>query len=200
MTPKELGELGHLEAARRSSMARISRRSRPTRRWSPASASRSHPSRIRRRRPTQPSPSAWSSTSSPSRSRIEGDGRAERIIVERTELDETEPLAAPAKPTRCRRADHLAIGYSTSPIEGVPYDDRGGKFLNEGGIVSATGFTAVGWARRGPTGTIGTNRPDGYEVAEQVAAAMPAGSSGDEAGAPGLKSLLGERGVMAHRL
>ena len=55
---------------------------------------------------------------------------------------------------------------------------------------------AVGWARRGPTGTIGTNRPDGYEVAEQIAAAMPAGLAADKAGAEGLKRLLEERGVM----
>ena len=88
-----------------------------------------------------------------------------------------------------------AIGYSTPTMEGVPYDDRGGKFRNEGGIIGDRLY-AVGWARRGPTGTIGTNRPDGYEVAEQIAAAMPAGGSSDKAGAEGLKQLLSERGVM----
>jgi ferredoxin--NADP+ reductase len=56
--------------------------------------------------------------------------------------------------------------------------------------------TMVGWARRGPSGTIGTNRPDGYEVADQVAAAMPPGSSSDRAGAAGLKRLLEDRGVL----
>ena len=50
--------------------------------------------------------------------------------------------------------------------------------------------------RRGPSGTIGTNRPDGYEVADQVAAAMPSGSSEGRAGAAGLKELLATRGVM----
>ncbi len=79
------------------------------------------------------------------------------------------------------------IGYSTPPIEGVPYDERGGKFLNESGRI-ADRLYAVGWARRGPTGTIGTNRPDGYEVAERIAADMPPGSSSDRAGAEGLKS------------
>ena len=53
----------------------------------------------------------------------------------------------------------------------------------------------MGWARRGPTGTIGTNRPDGYEVAEQVAAAMVAGSDGGKPGGEGLAALLGERGI-----
>jgi ferredoxin--NADP+ reductase len=88
-----------------------------------------------------------------------------------------------------------AIGYSTPPIDGVPYDERGGKFRNEGGIVGDRLY-AVGWARRGPTGTIGTNRPDGYEVAEQVAAAMPAASPSNRPGAEGLKRLLEGRGVM----
>ena len=86
-----------------------------------------------------------------------------------------------------------AIGYSTSPIPDVPFE--GGKFVNESGRI-ADRLYAVGWARRGPSGTIGTNRPDGYEVAEQIAAALPAGSSGDREGASGLKRLLESRGVM----
>ena len=88
-----------------------------------------------------------------------------------------------------------SIGYSTPPIDGVAYDERGGKFLNESGRIDERLY-AVGWARRGPSGTIGTNRPDGYEVADQVAAAMPPGSSGERSGAAGLKRLLESRGVM----
>jgi ferredoxin--NADP+ reductase len=81
-------------------------------------------------------------------------------------------------------------------MEGVPYDERGGRFANDQGRI-ADGLYAVGWARRGPTGTIGTNRPDGYEVAEQVAAAMPPGSDGGKRGGEGLGALLGNRGVDA---
>jgi ferredoxin--NADP+ reductase len=87
------------------------------------------------------------------------------------------------------------IGYSTPPLDGVAYDERGGKFLNENGKI-ADRLYCVGWARRGPTGTIGTNRPDGYEVAEQIEAQMPPGSSSDRAGANGLKTLLASRDVM----
>jgi NADPH-dependent glutamate synthase beta subunit-like oxidoreductase len=129
--------------------------------------------------------------------RIECDGKAERIIVERTELDENGAARGTGETYEMPAFLVVsAIGYSTPPIEGVPYDDRGGKFRNEGGVVGDRLY-AVGWARRGPTGTIGTNRPDGYEVAEQVAAAMPSGSGGDREGAEGLKRLLAERGVMA---
>ena len=126
--------------------------------------------------------------------RVEGDGRVERVIVERTELDEKggargtgETYAVPASLVI------TAIGYSTSPIPDVPF--AGGKFVNEQGRI-ADRLYAVGWARRGPTGTIGTNRPDGYEVADLVAVAMPAGSCGDRQGAEGLKRLLQSRGVM----
>jgi ferredoxin--NADP+ reductase len=125
---------------------------------------------------------------------IEGEGKAERIIVERTELDEKggargtgETYEVPAS------LIVTAIGYSSSPIPDVPFE--GGKFVNQHGRI-ADRLYAVGWARRGPTGTIGTNRPDGYEVADQVAAAMPPGSSQERQGAAGLKRLLESRGVM----
>jgi ferredoxin--NADP+ reductase len=127
---------------------------------------------------------------------IEGEGKVERIIVERTVLDENGAARGTGETYEVPASLVIsAIGYSTPQIDGVPYDERGGKFRNEGGIVGDRLY-AVGWARRGPTGTIGTNRPDGYEVAEQVAAAMPAGSGADRAGAEGLKALLGERGVL----
>ena len=128
--------------------------------------------------------------------RIEGDERAERIIVERTELDENGAARGTGEQYEVPASLIVsAIGYASPHIQGVPYDERGGKFANEGGRIADRLF-AVGWARRGPTGTIGTNRPDGYAVAELVASEMPPGSSGDREGAVGLKRLLAERGVM----
>ena len=125
---------------------------------------------------------------------IEGDGKAERIIAEKTVLDERGAAQGTGETYEVPASLIVtAIGYSTSPIPDVPF--AGGKFVNEAGRI-ADRLYAVGWARRGPTGTIGTNRPDGYEVADQVAAAMPAGSPSDRPGAEGLKRLLEERGVM----
>ena len=129
--------------------------------------------------------------------RIEGDGRSERLIVERTVLDESGAARGTGETYEVPASLIVtSIGYQTPRIEGVPYDERGGKFANDQGKV-ADGLYAVGWARRGPTGTIGTNRPDGYEVAEQVATAMPAGSDGGKQGGAGLDALLSERGVEA---
>ncbi|HEU4959276.1 MAG TPA: FAD-dependent oxidoreductase [Sphingomonas sp.] len=124
---------------------------------------------------------------------IEGDGRAERVIVERTSLD-TEGRAAGTGETYAVPAGLVVscIGYRTPPIAGVPYDARAGRFANEDGRI-APGLYAVGWARRGPTGTIGTNRPDGFLIAEHLAEDLAPDSG--KAGRAGLDALLAKRGA-----
>jgi len=129
--------------------------------------------------------------------RIEGEGKAERIIVERTKLDENDRAIGTGETYEVPASLVISsIGYSTPPLESVPYDERGGKFRNENGKIDDRLY-CVGWARRGQTGTIGTNRPDGYEVAAQIEAELPPGSSSERKGAEGLKALLATRGVMA---
>jgi adrenodoxin-NADP+ reductase len=61
------------------------------------------------------------------------------------------------------------IGYRTRRIAGVPFDNDRGRFANMDGIID-DGLYCVGWARRGPTGTIGTNKPDGAMLAETIIA------------------------------
>lgn len=125
---------------------------------------------------------------------IEGEGRAERIIVERTRLDDSGAARGTGETYKVPASLVVtAIGYATSPIPDVPFE--GGKFVNSQGRITDRLY-AVGWARRGPSGTIGTNRPDGYEVADQVFAALPADGSSGKGGAEALKSLLMTKGVM----
>jgi len=55
----------------------------------------------------------------------------------------------------------------------VPFDERSGIFPNrEGRIVdgdaTVPGLYAVGWIKRGPSGVIGTNKPDAIETAKHV--------------------------------
>jgi NADPH-dependent glutamate synthase beta subunit-like oxidoreductase len=198
MTPKELGELGHLEAA--SPVVDPAD-------FPPVEADdalepghRKSITILRDFAATSPDPAkpkrmVFDFFAKPLR--IEGEGTAERIVVERTELDETGAARGTGETYEVPASLVItAIGYSTPPIEGVAYDERAGKFLNDKGRI-ADRLYAVGWARRGPTGTIGTNRPDGYEVADQIAAAMPPGGGADRPGAEGLKRLLESRGVMA---
>ena len=193
MTPKELGELGHLEAAVPSV---DSADFPPLEADNPLEPGLRKSVTLLRGFADLPQEKAkhmvFDFFAKPLR--LEGEGRVERIIVERTELDESGSARGTGEIYEVPASLVItAIGYSTSPIPDVPFE--GGKFVNEGGRISDRLY-AVGWARRGPSGTIGTNRPDGYEVADRIAAAMPAGSSREREGAAGLKRLLEGRGVM----
>ncbi len=104
---------------------------------------------------------------------IEGDGHARAIVVERTQLGADGRAVATGETYRLP-ADLIVacIGYRTPQIAGVPYDEAGGRFANENGRISP-GLYCVGWAKRGPSGTIGTNRPDGQAVIAAIAADQP---------------------------
>ncbi len=124
---------------------------------------------------------------------IEGAGRVERLIVERTRVDASGAVTGTGETYAIPCGMVVAaIGYRTIPIAGIPYDEANGRFANVEGRI-APGLYAVGWARRGPSGTIGTNRPDGYMVAEAIAADQPDAAGKD--GRSGLDRLLADRGV-----
>lgn len=84
------------------------------------------------------------------------------------------------------------IGYQTTPIPGVPFDERAGRFANDEGRI-LPGLYCVGWARRGPSGTIGTNRPDGYAIIETIAGDIGAGTG--KQGRPGFDALAEARNL-----
>lgn len=54
-----------------------------------------------------------------------------------------------------------AIGYQAQGIDGVPYEN--GKVVNNDGRVKDNLYV-VGWAKRGPSGVIGTNKSDAAAV------------------------------------
>ena len=54
-----------------------------------------------------------------------------------------------------------AIGYEAASISGIPYER--GKVVNTDGRVNENLYV-VGWAKRGPSGVIGTNKSDASEV------------------------------------
>ncbi|GBL28826.1 NADPH-ferredoxin reductase FprA [Actinomycetota bacterium] len=56
-----------------------------------------------------------------------------------------------------------AIGYQAAGIDGVPYEN--GKVVNTDGRVNENLYV-VGWAKRGPSGVIGTNKSDSAAVVE----------------------------------
>jgi ferredoxin--NADP+ reductase len=75
-----------------------------------------------------------------------------------------------------------AIGYRSSPVKGLPFDEVKGIIPSQNARV-ADGLYVAGWIARGPTGVIGTNKPDGALVAEQIQAQV------EDGGKPGRQAL-----------
>lgn len=192
MTPKELGELGHLaRAAPQVDPADLPPAGEDAALEPGLRKSVAHLRAFAEPREPKPVTLAFDFHAMPVR--VEGDRRVERVIVERTVLDAAgrahgtgETYALPAAlVVNC-------IGYRTPPIAGVPYDAGLGRFASDEGRVGP-GLYAVGWARRGPTGTIGTNRPDGLLIADHIAA--DTGDDSGKEGCAGLDRLLATRGA-----
>lgn len=130
--------------------------------------------------------------------RLIGDDAVREIEVERTEVSKGKAVGTGETYRIPANLVVSCIGYRTSPIQGVPFDERAGRFVNDEGRI-LPGLYCVGWARRGPSGTIGTNRPDGYAVVETIRQDEAAGIllTGDKPGRAGLDRLMQERGIDA---
>ncbi len=68
-----------------------------------------------------------------------------------------------------------SVGYRGVRLEGLPFDERRGIVPNERGRVidpdggePFPGVYVSGWIKRGPSGVIGTNKPDAAETAEAM--------------------------------
>lgn len=102
------------------------------------------------------------------------------------------------------QAVYRAVGYFSSPIEGVPFDDRRGVIPNDAGRVLGEdgqpipGLYATGWVKRGPVGLIGSTKSDAQEtianlVEDAEAGVLHAGT--DAVGHDAMIALLEERGI-----
>jgi ferredoxin/flavodoxin---NADP+ reductase len=84
---------------------------------------------------------------------IKGASRVEEVVFKKTGTDETFSIKCGLVIT--------AIGYEAAPLEGIPYEK--GKVVNTDGRVNENTYV-VGWAKRGPSGVIGTNKSDAADV------------------------------------
>jgi ferredoxin--NADP+ reductase len=84
---------------------------------------------------------------------IKGAGRVEEVVFQKTGSDETFSIKCGLVIT--------AIGYEAASLEGIPYEK--GKVVNTDGRVKENVYV-VGWAKRGPSGVIGTNKSDAADV------------------------------------
>ena len=89
---------------------------------------------------------------------IKGSGRVEEVVFQKTGSDEIFSIKCGLVIT--------AIGYEATLLEGVPYEK--GKVVNTDGRVQEN-FYVVGWAKRGPSGVIGTNKSDAADVMKLLA-------------------------------
>jgi ferredoxin--NADP+ reductase len=111
---------------------------------------------------------------------IRGEGRVESIVLARNVLEAGPDGALRARATEERieipaSAVFRAIGYRGTPLDGVPFDERRGVIANEGGRVRR-GEYVVGWAKRGPSGVIGTNKKDANETVDVILEDLAAGA------------------------
>ncbi|HYO88316.1 MAG TPA: FAD-dependent oxidoreductase [Candidatus Limnocylindrales bacterium] len=96
-----------------------------------------------------------------------------------------------------------SIGYKGAPLPGHQFDEVRGVLPNSGGHLSSdgqplTGEYTVGWIKRGPSGVIGSNRPDAVETANHM---LDDAQQGDllrpaHPGRAELEALLESRGVI----
>lgn len=84
---------------------------------------------------------------------IKGANRVEEVVFKRTGTEETFSIKCGLVIT--------AIGYEAASLEGIPYEK--GKVVNVDGRVEENLYV-VGWAKRGPSGVIGTNKSDAADV------------------------------------
>ena len=105
-------------------------------------------------------------------------GRVVKMRLVRNELSATQTGAL--QPRATDRFEELpvglvfrSVGYRGVPLPGVPFNESWGVILNVKGRVldpdtkrPVVGEYTAGWIKRGPTGVIGTNKPDAAETVE----------------------------------
>jgi ferredoxin--NADP+ reductase len=110
---------------------------------------------------------------------LTGEDAVTGIRLERTRLDEAGALHGTGDLL------HLpvqlvvrAVGYRSLPLPGLPFDEAAGVVPHEAGRVRTPdgpmrGMYVAGWAKRGPTGVIGTNKHDARETVRALLADLP---------------------------
>lgn len=132
--------------------------------------------------------------------------RVGAIVLERNELVERPDGAIGASGTGAteRLPASLvlrSVGYRGRGLPGFPFDDRKAVIPNDRGRVLGAdgsplaGVYATGWIKRGPSGVIGTNKPDAVETAQSLLADPVRAIDADAARPEAVDALLQGRGV-----
>jgi len=104
------------------------------------------------------------------RNRLEDDGRGRLKAVPTGQMEEL-PVGLVFR----------SVGYHGVPIPDLPFDERAGIVPHDRGRVleggrPMRGVYVTGWIKRGPSGVIGTNKPDAVETVESILSDANAGA------------------------
>lgn len=134
--------------------------------------------------------------------RVLGESRVEGVLLERNEpLADGRVRATGSFETLELGMIFRSVGYQSLPLSDVPFDSarstiphREGRLLDENGQW-AEGEYVTGWAKRGPTGVIGTNKSDSAETVSNLLADLAARASFRGSDPGRIPALLDGRGV-----
>lgn len=109
--------------------------------------------------------------------RVLGENHVEGILLDRNELLADERVRGTGDLETLKVGMVFrSVGYEALPLSDVPFDEarsiiphEQGRVLNESGKVT-DGEYVTGWAKRGPSGTIGTNKSDSAETVRSLLA------------------------------
>jgi NADPH-dependent glutamate synthase beta subunit-like oxidoreductase len=101
------------------------------------------------------------------------DGRVSKLVLDRTRVENGKAVMTGDQVTLDVGMVIKAIGYHVKPLEGLHVTAKETCYPNHEGRIDA-GLWAVGWAKRGPSGVIATNRQDSIHVVERMMKELPA--------------------------
>lgn len=97
---------------------------------------------------------------------IKGDGKVEEVVFGVNEVVDGKIVDTGATYSINCGLVISAIGYEALPIDGLNFSR--GRINNVDGRVPDSNIYTVGWAKRGPSGVIGTNKSDASAVIELI--------------------------------
>ena len=113
---------------------------------------------------------------------ILGNGKVEKVSFEKNRLvgepDKQKSVGTGATEEMPCGIFFRSVGYRGVPIKGLPFQEQAGVIPNIAGRVTDAehmflGLYVTGWIKRGPTGIIGTNKPDSEETVKHLLEDIP---------------------------
>ena len=96
---------------------------------------------------------------------IKGNGKVEEVVFQKNKVENGKVIATSETFSVKTGLVITAIGYNSIEYPGISIEN--GRITNIAGHVEHNVY-AVGWAKRGPTGVIGTNKSDSNDVVDLI--------------------------------